>query len=82
MLAALDESSDALELAARLDGILVVVDARTTRQRAFASTLDILVLAGGSIAGVVLTNAAPVAASLPGRSLPHRDRNLRELART
>ena len=81
--AALDDSSDALELAACVDGIVVVVDARTTRQRLFASALNALVLAGGSIAGVVLNNVAAGDRPVSGRSLvPHRDRSLRELART
>ena len=82
-LAALEDSSDALELAACVDGIVVVVNARTTRQRPLASTLDSLVLAGGAVAGVVLNKVAVADHSPSGRSLvPHRDRSLRQLART
>jgi tyrosine-protein kinase Etk/Wzc len=52
-------SSDALALAAQVDGIVVVVDARRTRQRMLRASLRRLTIAGGSVVGIVLNRASP-----------------------
>ena len=52
-------SSDPLALAAQVDGIVVVVDARRTRQRMLTASLRRLTVAGGSVVGIVLNRAAP-----------------------
>jgi polysaccharide biosynthesis transport protein len=52
-------SSDALGLAAQVDGIVVVVDARRTRQRMLTASLRRLTIAGGSVVGIVLNRASP-----------------------
>jgi capsular exopolysaccharide synthesis family protein len=70
-------SSDALGFAAHVDGIVVVVDARHTRQRILTMTLKQLTLAGGFVAGVVLNRtSAPL--QLP--HLPGNDAGLKRLA--
>jgi succinoglycan biosynthesis transport protein ExoP len=60
-------SSDALTLAAQVDGIVVVVDARRTRQRMLTASLRRLTIAGGSVVGIVLNRAMP-----PGPPVLHR----------
>ncbi|HZV24806.1 MAG TPA: P-loop NTPase [Acidothermaceae bacterium] len=52
-------SSDSLGLAAQVDGIVVVVDARRTRQRMLTASLRRLSIAGGSVVGIVLNRALP-----------------------
>ncbi len=52
-------SSDSLTLAAQVDGIVVVVDARRTRQRMLTASLRRLTIAGGSVVGIVLNRASP-----------------------
>ncbi|HEY3924846.1 MAG TPA: P-loop NTPase [Acidothermaceae bacterium] len=52
-------SSDSLTLAAQVDGIVVVVDARRTRQRMLTASLRRLTIAGGSVVGIVLNRAVP-----------------------
>ncbi len=56
---AMSTSSDALSLAAHVDGIVVVVDARRTRQRMLTTTVRRLTLAGGSVVGLVLNRTSP-----------------------
>jgi Mrp family chromosome partitioning ATPase len=51
-------SSDSVVLAAHVDGIVVVVDARRTRQRVLLAMHRRLTVAGGSIAGVVLNRTS------------------------
>ncbi len=55
---AMSTSSDSLSLAAHVDGIVVVVDARRTRQRMLTTTLRRLTLAGGSVVGLVLNRTS------------------------
>jgi polysaccharide biosynthesis transport protein len=73
---AMSTSSDALGLAAHVDGIVVVVDARRTRQRMLTATMSRLTLAGGSVVGVVLNWTSPPL------QLPHlgHDEDLTRLA--
>jgi len=56
---AMSTSSDSLSLAAHVDGIVVVVDARRTRQRMLTTTVRRLTLAGGSVVGLVLNRTSP-----------------------
>ena len=56
---AMSTSSDSLSLAAHVDGIVVVVDARRTRQRTLMTTVRRLTLAGGSVVGIVLNRTSP-----------------------
>jgi succinoglycan biosynthesis transport protein ExoP len=69
-------SSDSLGLAAQVDGIVVVVDARRTRKRMLNATLSRLTLAGGSVVGIVLNRVSPPL------QLPHfgADAGLKKLA--
>jgi polysaccharide biosynthesis transport protein len=73
---AMSTSSDSLGLAAHVDGIVVVVDARRTRQRMLTATMSRLTLAGGSVVGVVLNWTSPPL------QLPHlgHDEDLTRLA--
>jgi capsular exopolysaccharide synthesis family protein len=52
-------SSDSLALAAQVDGIVVVVNARRTRQRMLAASFTRLTMAGGSVVGIVLNRTSP-----------------------
>ena len=52
-------SSDSLALAAQVDGIVLVIDARRTRQRMLTASLRRLTVAGGSVVGIVLNRASP-----------------------
>ena len=52
-------SSDSLALAAQVDGIVLVIDARRTRQRMLTASLRRLTVAGGSVVGIVLNRALP-----------------------
>jgi polysaccharide biosynthesis transport protein len=52
-------SSDSLVLAAQVDGIVVVVDARRTRQRMLIASLRRLTVAGGAVVGIVLNRTSP-----------------------
>jgi polysaccharide biosynthesis transport protein len=52
-------ASDSLGLAAFVDGIVIVVDARRTRQRVLNAMVSRLTLAGGSVVGVVLNRTSP-----------------------
>jgi Mrp family chromosome partitioning ATPase len=73
---AMTTSADSLGLAATVDGIVVVVDARSTRQRTLSAAISQLTLAGGSVVGVVLNRtSAPM-------QLPHlgQDAGLKRLA--
>jgi succinoglycan biosynthesis transport protein ExoP len=70
-------SSDSLGLATHVDGIVVVVDARRTRQRVLTTMLRQLTLAGGSVAGIVL-NRTSSPLQLP--HLPGYDADLIRLA--
>ena len=73
---AMSTSADSLGLASSVDGIVVVVDARSTRQRMLTSTVSQLTLAGGSVVGIVLNRvSAPL-------QLPHlgQDAGLKRLA--
>ncbi len=74
---AMSTSSDSLGLAAHVDGIVVVVDARRTRQRMLTTMLRRLTLAGGSVVGVVLNRTSPPL-QLP--HLPGHDADLERLA--
>ena len=74
---AMSTSSDSLGLAAHVDGIVVVVDARRTRQRMLTTMLRRLTLAGGSVVGVVLNWTSPPL-QLP--HLPGHDADLKRLA--
>jgi polysaccharide biosynthesis transport protein len=53
----LGSSNDALALATRVDGIIVVVNTKRTRQRQLSATIRRLGLAGGTVVGVVLNRA-------------------------
>ncbi len=55
----LNASSDSLALAAQVDGIVVVADARRTRQRMLTASLTRLAMAGGSVVGIVLNRTSP-----------------------
>ncbi|HEY5051679.1 MAG TPA: polysaccharide biosynthesis tyrosine autokinase [Acidothermaceae bacterium] len=70
-------SSDALGLAAQVDGIVVVVDARRTRQRTLTTTLRRLTLAGGPVVGIIVNRT-----SSPWRlpQLPDHDADRQRLA--
>ena len=74
---AMSTSSDSLGLAAHVDGIVVVVDARRTRQRMLTTMLRRLTVAGGSVVGVVLNRTSPPL-QLP--HLPGHDADLKRLA--
>jgi succinoglycan biosynthesis transport protein ExoP len=76
--ASMTTSSDSVVLASRVDGIVVVVDARRTRQRVLMAMIRQLTLAGGSVAGVVLnrTSAPRVRPHLS----PGEDAGLKRLA--
>jgi Mrp family chromosome partitioning ATPase len=69
-------SSDSLALAAQVDGIVVVVDARRTRQRMLTASLSRFTVAGGSVVGIVLNRTSPPL------QLPHfgADTGLKKLA--
>jgi succinoglycan biosynthesis transport protein ExoP len=71
-------SSDSVVLAARVDGIVVVIDARRTRQRTLVTMIRQLTLAGGSVAGVVLNRtSAPLLVPI---LRPGEDAGLKRLA--
>jgi capsular exopolysaccharide synthesis family protein len=70
-------SSDAVVLAAQVDGVVVVVDARRTRQRLLTATLRRLSVAGGSVVGLVLNRAA---APVQHRHFGSDDADLKKLA--
>ena len=53
----LASSNDALALATRVDGVLIVVNAKRTRQRRLAATIRKVELAGGNVVGIVLNRA-------------------------
>jgi capsular exopolysaccharide synthesis family protein len=76
--ASMASSSDSLVLAAHVDGVVVVVDARRTRQRALVTMIRQLTLAGGSVAGVVL-NRTPTPLLAP-HLRPGDDAGLKRLA--
>jgi len=50
-------ASDAAVLSRVVDGTLVVVDAKRTRRRQLADSLEILALAGGKVVGIVLNKS-------------------------
>lgn len=51
-------ATDAAAVAAHVDGVLLVLDARTSRQRPVGEAVDRLRMAGGRILGVVMNRAA------------------------
>jgi capsular exopolysaccharide synthesis family protein len=71
-------SSDSLVLAAHVDGVVVVADARRTRQRVLVTMIRQLTLAGGSVAGVVINRtSAPL---LVPHLRPGEDAGIKRLA--
>jgi capsular exopolysaccharide synthesis family protein len=74
--APMSTSSDSLGLAASVDGIVVVVDARQTRQRVLRTMVSQLALAGGQVVGIALNRtSAPLQLPQIGR-----DAGLKRLA--
>lgn len=56
---AMTTTSDSLGLAAHVDGIIVIVDARRTRRRVLTTMVSRLTIAGGSVVGIVLNHTSP-----------------------